>query len=210
MGLSGDQKEFIFERFRKVEDIKTKLYGGAGLGLAICKKLTVLLGGGIWVESKLGKGSAFYFTIPLKVTKKPVVELRKKTTTPAGCSLKDKKILVAEDNMLNYKLIEAILDKTEAVLVWAKDGVEAVEFFSSGQEFDLVLMDIKMPNMDGFQATEEIRKLTKELPVIAVTAYSMGDEEKLARQAGFNDYLTKPVNAEKLIETINKYIHEEK
>ncbi|MBA7578407.1 Sensor histidine kinase RcsC [subsurface metagenome] len=162
------------------------------------------------MESELKKGSTFYFTIPMKVTEKPVVDSEKKISTPVSYFLKNKKILIAEDNILNYKLIEAILDKTEAWLVWAKDGVEAVEFVSSGQEFDLVLMDIRMPNMDGFQATQEIRQLKKELPVVAITACGMGYEKEMARQAGFNDYLTKPVNAEKLIETINKYIHEEK
>jgi len=210
IGITEDHKGFVFERFRKAEDIKTKLYGGAGLGLAICKKLTELLGGGIWVESELGKGSTFYFTIPLEVTEKPVEEPEKKIPAYESDALKDKTILVAEDNLLNYKLIEAILAKTEARISWAKDGVEAVEFVSSGHEFDLVLMDIRMPNMDGFQATQEIRKLKKELPVIAITAYGRGDEKDLAMNTGFNDYLTKPVSSEKLIETVNKYIYKGK
>ncbi|MCK4465375.1 MAG: response regulator, partial [Bacteroidales bacterium] len=210
IGLTKDHEKFVFERFRKAEDMKTKLYGGAGLGLAICKTLIMLTGGKIWVKSELGKGSTFYFTIPLKVVEKPVEEPEKKIPAYESDSLKNKNILIAEDNLLNYKLVEAILAKTEANLFWAKDGVEAVEFFSSDKDFDLVLMDIRMPNMDGFQATQEIRRLKNELPVIAVTAYSLGDEKEMAMQAGFNDYLTKPVNSEKLIGTINKYIHEEK
>ena len=207
IGLSGDQKEFVFESFRKAEDVKTKLYGGAGLGLAICKKLIMLTGGKIWVESELGKGSTFYFTIPLKVAEKPVEEPEKKIPAYESVSLKDKNILIAEDNLLNYKLIEAILAKTEAKIFWARDGVEAVEFFNAGKDFDLVLMDIRMPNMDGFQATQEIRRFTKELPVIAVTAYSMGDEKDIAMKAGFDDYLTKPINSETLLNIINKYIY---
>lgn len=210
IGLTKDHEEFVFERFRKAEDIKTKLYSGAGLGLAICKKLTGLLGGEIWVESEFGKGSTFYFTIPLKVAEKPVEEPKKKIPAYESVSLKDKNILIAEDNLLNYKLIEAILAKTEARISWAKDGVEAVEFFRSGHEFDIVLMDIKMPNMDGFQATREIRKLKKELPVIAITAYGMGDEKDIALKTGFNDYLTKPISSAKLIETINKYVPKER
>lgn len=210
IGLTKDHEKFVFERFRKAEDMKTKLYGGAGLGLAICKTLIMLTGGKIWVKSELGKGSTFYFTIPLKVVEKPVEEPEKKIPAYESDSLKNKNILIAEDNLLNYKLVEAILAKTEANLFWAKDGMEAVDFFSSGKNFDLVLMDIRMPNMDGFQATREIRRLKNELPVIAVTAYSLGDEKEMAMQAGFNDYLTKPVNSEKLIGTINKYIHEEK
>ena len=210
IGLSGDQKEFVFESFRKAEDIKTKLYGGAGLGLAICKKLIILIGGKVWVESELGKGSTFYFTIPLKVAEKPVEEPEKKMPAYESVSLKDKNILIAEDNLLNYKLIEAILAKTKAKIFWARDGVEAVEFFNAGKDFDLVLMDIRMPNMDGFQATQEIRRFTKELPVIAVTAYSMGDEKEMAMQAGFDDYLTKPVNSETLLNIVNKYIYKER
>ena len=85
--------------------------------------------------------------------------------------------------------------------------MEAVEFFNAGKDFDLVLMDIRMPNMDGFQATQEIRRFTKELPVIAVTAYSMGDEKDIAMKAGFDDYLTKPINSETLLNIINKYIY---
>jgi PAS domain S-box-containing protein len=207
VGLSGDQKKLVFESFRRAEDLETKIYSGAGLGLAICKRLVMLIGGKIWVESESGNGSTFCFTVPLKVAEKPVVDLEKKVPTPESYSLKGKKILVAEDNLLNYKLVEAILGKTEASIFWAKDGIEAVEFFNSGFEFDIVLMDIRMPNMDGFQATQEIRQLKKELPVIAVTAYGLGNEKDIAMETGFNDYLTKPVNSEKLIETINKYIH---
>lgn len=209
IGLAENQKEIVFDSFRKVEETKTKLYGGAGLGLAICKNLIALFDGKIWVESERGKGSEFYFTIPLKVVKKPVIVSKEKTEVRKSHSLKDKKILVAEDDLLNYKLIEAILSKSEATLFWARDGMEAVELVKSGKDFDLVLMDLRMPNMDGFQATREIRGLKKFLPVVAVTAYSLGDEKDLAFLSGFNDYLTKPVCGETLLNTISKHIYEE-
>jgi PAS domain S-box-containing protein len=208
MGLAENQREIVFDSFRKVEDTKTKLYSGAGLGLAICKKLITLFDGKIWVEAERGKGSAFYFTIPLLVVKKPVIVSEEKAMVRKSHSLKDKKILVAEDDMLNYKLIEEMLSKSEATLSWARDGMEAVELIKSGKDFDLVLMDLRMPNMDGFQAAREIRGLKKSLPVIAVTAYSMGDEKDLAFLSGFNDYLTKPVNQEMLLNAVNKYICE--
>jgi PAS domain S-box-containing protein len=208
IGLAENQKEIVFDSFRKVEDTKTKLYGGAGLGLAICKKLITLFDGKIWVEAERGKGSAFYFTIPLKVVKKPVIVSEEKAAAGKSHSLKDKKILVAEDDLLNYKLIEAILSKSDATLFWARDGMEAVELIKSGKDFDLVLMDLRMPNMDGFQAAREIRGLKKSLPVVAVSAYSLGDEKDLAFLSGFDDYLTKPVNQEMLLNAVNKYVCE--
>jgi PAS domain S-box-containing protein len=179
IGLAENQKEIVFDSFRKVEDTKTKLYSGAGLGLAICKKLITLFDGKIWVESRHDKGSAFYFTIPLKLVKKPVIVSEEKAIVRKSHSLKDKKILVAEDDLLNYKLIEAILSKSEATLFWARDGMEAVELIKSGKDYDLVLMDLRMPNMNGFQAAQEIRGLKKSLPIVAVTAYSLGDEKDL-------------------------------
>jgi CheY-like chemotaxis protein len=208
MGFSENQKEIVFDSFRKVEDTKTILYGGAGLGLAICKKLIALFEGKIWVVSKRGKGSEFYFTIPLKVVKRPVIVSEEKVTLRKSHSLKDKKILVAEDDLLNYKLIEAILSNSEATLFWARDGMEAVELIKSGKDFDMVLMDLRMPNMDGFQAAREIRGLKKSLPMVAVTAYSLGDEKDLAFLSGFNDYLTKPVSQEMLLNAVNKHVCE--
>ena len=200
IGLENEQKEYIFERFRKAENIKSKLYGGAGLGLAICKKLISIMDGKIWLETKPGIGTTFFFTVPLKIAEKPVEKPEKIVPAPKVESIKGKQILVAEDNMINYKLIEAILSKTEANIAWAKDGVEAVELCKSDRKFDLILMDIRMPNMDGIQATREIKKLEKDLPVIAVTAYGLGEVEELARQREFDGYVTKPVNPTKLLE----------
>ena len=206
MGLKENQKDIVFKSFRKIEDTRTKLYGGAGLGLAICKKLITLFNGKIWIESESGRGSAFNFTIPLKIVKKPVTVPEDNPPLRESYSLKNKKILVAEDDPLNYKLIEEILAKSEACLCWARDGMEALELFKSGKNFDLVLMDLRMPNMDGFQAAQEIRELKKTLPVIAVTAYSLGDEKDLAFRSGFNDYLSKPVYPETLLDIIGKHI----
>lgn len=207
LGLSEDQKEFVFDSFRKIEYTKTKLFSGAGLGLAICKKLLIIMEGDIWVESQSGKGSSFYFTLPLKVCQNPEVDKKEEMPVSESYSLKNKKILVAEDDQLNYKLVEAILEQAEATLYWARDGLEALDFFNSGKEFDLALMDLRMPRMDGFKAIQAIRKLKKVLPVLAVTAYGLGDEREMAMQSGFNDYISKPLNPVTLINIIGKYIH---
>lgn len=200
IGLEREQEEYIFKRFRKAENIRTKLYDGAGLGLAICNKLISLFGGKIWLETKPGTGTTFFFTIPLKIAEKPVEKPEVTVSAPKIFSLKDMQILVAEDNLINYKLLEAILTKTGANLVWAKDGVEAVKLCKTDREFDLVLMDIRMPNMDGIQATKEIRRFKKDLPVIAVTASDVREVNELAGNREFTGYISKPVNPSKLLE----------
>ncbi len=206
IGLSEDQKEYIFERFRKVENEKEKIYEGTGLGLAISKKLVSLLDGVIWIESEVGKGSTFYFTIPLQVIEKPVREIKKKITPAERISLRGRKILVAEDNELNYLLLKAIMTGTEAEILCARDGIEAVESCMVNDDIEIVLMDICMPNMDGYQATKEIKKIRKSLPVIAVTAYSMNDEQIKSQESEFDDFLTKPVKPDILMDTISKHL----
>lgn len=205
-GLSEAQRKIIFERFRKAEESKTKLYGGAGLGLAICNKLVQLMGGKIWVESEPGQGASFFFTVPFVLAdiEKDTGQM-KKIPIHEG-SLKGKKILIAEDNQMNYQLIEAFLHGMDLNIVWAKDGKEAFDYCKSTGDVDMVLMDLRMPVMDGFQATQQIRNINKDLPVVAVTAFAISEEKERAEEAGFTDYLTKPVNREKLVQTIHKYI----
>jgi len=206
IGLSEDQKKYIFERFRKVENEKVKIYEGTGLGLAISKKIVSLLDGDIWVESEIGKGSTFYFTIPLQVFEKPFKEIIKKIAPTERISINGRKILIAEDNELNYLLLKAILTGAGAEILWAKDGVEAVECCVENDNIEVVLMDIRMPNMDGYQATKEIKKIRKSLPVIAVTAYSMNDEQIKSQELEFDDFLTKPVKPDMLMDTISKQL----
>jgi len=206
VGLSGEQQEIIFERFRKAEESKTKLYGGAGLGLAICRKLLQLMDGSIRVESSPGQGADFCFNIPLvpgvhepEVTQADIIPVKEH-------SMKGKKILVAEDNHLNYLLIEAFLAGTAIKICWARDGQEAVDQCKSPGDFDMVLMDLRMPIMDGYQAVRDIRSFNKDLPVVAVTAYSLSEVKKNTEGDWFTDYLAKPVNQEKLLQMINQYV----
>lgn len=206
VGMDENKKEYVFERFRKIEDNKTKLYRGAGLGLAICKSLIELLGGKIWVESIQGTGSTFYFTLPHNKVKKS-----KKKTDPSknieSYQWYNKTILIAEDEPTNFYYIEEVLKKTGAKLLRATNGKEAIEMFKQHNETDLIIMDIKMPEMDGYEATKYIRKINKNIPVISQSAYAMpGDIEK-GLLLGMNDYLTKPVKPKKLLSVLNKYLN---
>jgi CheY-like chemotaxis protein len=116
-----------------------------------------------------------------------------------------KKILIAEDEETNYLFIEAILEDTNAILIWARNGLEAVDKFNQYQDIDLILMDIKMPEMDGLTATQTIRKTNHKVPIIAQTAYAMSEDKSKCINAGCNDYLTKPINHKLLLATIGKY-----
>jgi len=206
IGMDEKKKELVFERFRKIEDDKTKLYRGAGLGLAICKSLIELLGGEIWVESYLGSGSSFYFTIPYKKVEK---NHRKKEISRHNTDYNwlNKTILVAEDEPANYFYIEEVLKKTNARLIRATNGKEAVKQVKKDQKIDLIIMDIKMPEMNGYEATKQIKTFNKNIPIISQSAYAMpGDIEK-GYLLGINEYITKPVQPKKLLSILNKYLN---
>lgn len=205
IGMDQKKKELIFERFRKIEDDKTKLYRGAGLGLAICKSLTELLGGKIWVESFRGSGSNFYFTIPFKKIQK-IQKKKENSTNNKTYKWVNKTILIAEDEPNNYFYIEEVLKRTKAKLIRATNGKEAVRLFKKHQDIDLIIMDIKMPEMDGFEATKQIKALNKNIPIISQSAYAMPVEIEKGYLLGINEYITKPVNPKKLLSVLNKYL----
>jgi signal transduction histidine kinase len=208
IGIEDDAKSFIFERFRKVDSSTGKLYRGAGLGLAISKKLVEFLGGKIWVESKLFEGSTFYFTHPLKVDKTIDSEKEKSILTAYNNNFNwgKKLILIAEDEFTNYRFIVKALEKTKINLLWAKNGVESFEMIKKHNNIDLVLMDIRMPLMDGFEATRKIKEFNKDLPVIAQTAYALDYEKDEILKAGCDDYISKPYTVHELLNVIDKYI----
>src|SRR6056297_636298 len=198
IGMDEKKKELVFERFRKIEDNKTKLYRGAGLGLAICKSLIKLLGGEIWVESYLGSGSSFYFTIPYKKVKK---NQKKNDISRHNTDYNwlNKTILVAEDEQANYFYIEEVLKKTNARLIRATNGKEAVKEVKKNQKIDLIIMDIKMPEMDGYEATKQIKTFNKDIPIISQSAYAMPSDIEKGYLLGINEYITKPVQPKKLL-----------
>lgn len=200
IGISQDHHSKIFERFQQVDSESTRVYGGTGLGLTIAKGNCELFGGKIWVESTLGEGTKFSFTIPYEpvyqeeIVKEPEMENDRTT------------ILIAEDEEINFLYLEESLKDFNYTILRARDGIEAVELCKNTPSINLVLMDIKMPNMDGYKAFEEIRKIRPELPVIAQTAYAMLSDREMALKAGFKAYLSKPIKTSSLLETIDKHL----
>ena len=205
MGISEEKIKMIFERFVKLNTFVQ----GTGLGLAICRVIVEKLGGEITAESKLNEGSTFRFTIPYKAGKK-IPESGKAMKCPESGStgprkvLQRRTVLVAEDVDSNFLLLKTLLGK-RCNLLWAKNGEDAVNQFKEHQP-DLILMDIKMPHMDGLEATRLIRSYSKEVPIVALTAFAFESDKDRAIEAGCDDFLTKPVSQNALEKVLDKYV----
>ena len=191
-GIPKDKQQNIFGRFVKLNSFAQ----GTGLGLSICKTLMDHMGGRIGVESEEGKGSTFWFTLPYKPAVKEDKKQMPKDIQPVSIERNKLTILVAEDSASNYKLFESIL-KYDYHLIHAWDGMEAVEMFRKHNP-QIVLMDINMPVMDGYEATREIRKYSAKIPIIAVTAFAYASDEQKVMESGFDGYMPKPINAKLL------------
>lgn len=190
-GIAKDEQESIFGRFVKLNSFAQ----GTGLGLSICQTLVNHMGGHIGVESEKGKGSTFWFTLPYEAAS--AVEPVQKTVIQPIAVEKDKlTILIAEDNESNFRLFESIL-RQDYRLLHAWDGREAVEIFLK-EDPQIILMDINMPVMDGYEATKEIRKYSAKVPIIAVTAFAYASDEQRVMESGFDGYMPKPINARQL------------
>jgi PAS domain S-box-containing protein len=204
IGVDKKKQDIIFDSFRKSDNSTTRLYGGTGLGLSISKALVELMGGKIWVESELNQGASFYFTLPYnpayKVSEEQNMEEEK------SYNWKNKNILIVEDDELSFEYLKELLKETQANILHAKDGQSAIDYCKRDNSIDLVLMDIQLPGIDGNTATQKIREFDQEIPVIAQTAYALEEEKKKILQAGCNDYVSKPINEEKLYEKINNYL----
>lgn len=207
IGIPEDRQKDIFRRFIQAELSDKKARQGAGLGLSISKAYAKMLGGTIWVESKLGKGSVFYFTLPYQteVTKENSSE--NKILSPSEEILLNKlKILIVEDDETSEALISIIVQKFGKEMINVRTGKEAVAACKSNPDIDLVLMDIQLPEMDGYEVTRQIRKFNKDIIIIAQTAYAIEGDRQKAIAAGCHDYLSKPIIADKLKLMINKYV----
>lgn len=206
IGISEEQQGKIFEAFSQAEANTTRQFGGTGLGLAICSLLVELLGGHLDVESELGVGSRFSFSLPIKEGQ----PINKASTTVKHTAEISGRVLLVEDNATNQLLMGAILKKMQIQYDLAKDGLEAVTAFEE-HNYDLILMDENMPNMSGSQATQKIRELEMEsnlghTPIVALTANAMkGDRERFI-QAGMDDYLSKPLQIPELNRVIQEYL----
>ena len=205
-GIELDKQKFIFERFMQGALDSTPDHEGSGLGLAISKSFVKLFGGEIWFESEQGIGSVFYFTLHFDRGIGSTFNQDKIKFEIMEDKWKDKVILIAEDVATNYILLQKFLRKTGANLIWAKNGQEAVDECRKNQNIDLVLMDIRMPIMNGIDATKQIKLINKDLPVIAQTAYAMDGDSDRSRQAGCDDYISKPIILNEFMAMIEKYL----
>ena len=211
IGISQVAQQQLFQPFAQADSSTSRQFGGTGLGLSICKKLVELMGGNISLVSEEGQGSTFTFTLPRisPLTKAEQLEPLFAEIDTSTLSLAEFKILLVEDNPLNQHVATAILKTKGCIADVASDGFEAIEKVSETR-YDLVLMDIQMPNMDGLQATKVIRDelFIHQLPIIALSANAHDDDVKKALAAGMDGYLTKPIDAEKLFKTIWHYLQQ--
>ena len=205
IGIPEDKLEMIFHRFSQIEDAHTKKYGGTGLGLTISKRIVEILGGTISVKSEIHKGSTFYFSLPFI----PVTTEKKETPTIFKASKynwKSKTILIAEDEDSNFQLLKAALDRTQITILHAHNGSEAVDMFKEAGIIDLILMDIRMPIMNGYEATRKIKAMDKNVPIISITAYAMSEDGSKSLAAGCDSYMSKPIRPGKFMAAIDKYL----
>ncbi|NJM15558.1 MAG: response regulator [Bacteroidales bacterium] len=193
--------------FIQADSSATRKYGGSGLGLAISKGFVEMLGGQMWADSDIGQGSCFYFTLPyVKGRKAHVVEKVERQKPVEEYNWSNRHILIAEDDKFSFKFLENYLRRTNVNIMHAETGRQAVELCMANPNIDLVLMDIQMPEMNGYEATTEIKKHCAQLPIIAQTANAIAEEKDKCFDAGCDDFVTKPINMKELFVKINKFL----
>jgi len=210
IGIPNDRIKNIFKRFNYTDEA-TNTGTASGLGLSICKDLALLLGGDINVKSIEGEGSVFFLTLPYDKIKIPMV--RSAVQTPAAAAPKQGKydfskftIMVAEDTPYNYEYLKSILQKTGANIIWAKDGIDVLTIFNT-TKIDLILMDIQLPEISGYEATTQIRLKDTNIPIIAQTAYAMAEDKQRCFDSGCNEVLVKPIRMDDVLTTVAKYLN---
>lgn len=204
IGIAPEHFDRIFDRFYQVQSTVSRLYEGTGLGLAISKAYTEQMGGRIWLTSEPGKETTFNFTIPFEKTKGPAIPVADKKKAEGFVFPEKRVILIAEDVESNFKLIKYFLSDSNAEVIHAFNGKEAVEKFNDAEQLDLILMDIKMPVMDGYTATKLIREKNPDIPIIAQTAYA--DDRESAFENGCNGFISKPFDKKALFKVLREFI----
>jgi signal transduction histidine kinase len=204
-GISREKQAVIFEKFRQEEETFTRQFGGSGLGLSISKGLIELMGGEIWLESVQGRGSVFYFTIPYSAPGE-MVKIKASAGQKSEHNFNGRSILVVDDVDANIDLVQLSFVKTGATLFVAANGREAVDTIRNHPEIGLVLMDMQMPVMNGFEATSELLKINPDIPVIAITAYVSTDDKQRCYEVGCIDFLTKPFSKADICGIAGKYL----
>jgi PAS domain S-box-containing protein len=206
IGIDKSRQEAIFERFVQEDSSISRAFEGAGLGLSISRAYVEILGGKIWVESAKGEGSRFFFTIPDKNDNAGNIEPTELIMTlPDSGVFEDLTILIAEDDKVGQLFLTTILEKKCKKILYAENGEEAVELVQKFDNVDLILMDMKMPVMNGFVATQKIKSIKPEIFIIAQTAFAMTNDKEMALKAGCDAYITKPVNKDQLIKLIKDH-----
>lgn len=205
VGINADSFRTIFDRFSKNNIDPYKVSEGSGLGLSIAEGMAQAIGGSIRLESELGKGSCFYLSVP--VTRNVIEAGSSDVGKDPRKNAPTSHIIIAEDDETNFYYLNAVLIReTGAKILHASNGIEAIDLFKANPDVKLILMDIKMPLMDGFEATRQIKLIDKDVHIIAITAYAMSGDEDRIMDAGFNGYLSKPLTKKNLLETISPFI----
>lgn len=205
IGIPPDEIEYVFDHFRQADTNKTKLYDGAGIGLSLVKSFVNMLGGEVWVESALNKGTTFYFTLEGLNKKIPTLTKKGARKNHKNYDWLGRHILVVEDNSVNQQLIVEMMKPFHPVVLTADNGMEALKLLKEYPSIDLVLLDIKMPVMDGYETIKRIREINPDLPVIAQTAHALTEDKEKILATGFDAYMSKPLNADKLAAVLNPF-----
>ena len=211
IGIPPDRIKNIFKRFNYTDEA-TNTGVASGLRLSICKDLALLLGGDINVKSIEGEGSVFFLTLPYDKIKIPMVKTAVQSAqappppTQGKYDFSKYTIMVAEDTPYNYEYLKSILQKTGANIVWAKDGIDVLTIFNT-TKIDLILMDIQLPEISGYEATTQIRLKDLKIPIIAQTAYAMAEDKQRCYDSGCNEVLVKPIRMDDVLTTVAKYLH---
>lgn len=206
IGIPPEFHNTIFEQFRQVDESFTRNYGGTGVGLTICHGLVKLLGGNMWVESDGIHGTTIYFTFPYFPFKEYEKPVKSKILNIAIADWEGKKILLIEDDPASSEYLTEILLSKNCKVINANNGIMALDCYKSDMSINIILLDIQLPDLDGYAIAKEIRKLNSSVPIIAQTAHARVEDKKKCYEAGCNEYLAKPIPYELFLDTVQKYL----